>query len=122
MLLYAPHRLRSQIAPLAKTPLWKRLLAMDVRDLPPETDKLGDALRARVSDPMVALAYLEVAPLLQERQAIGRVLEANPEWAETVPEVLTINEAISLAIKERHLTPSQTGLLRTLLEAPPPMS
>ena len=55
MLLYAPHRLRSQIAPLAKTPLWKRLLAMDVRDLPPETDKLGDALRARVSDPMVAL-------------------------------------------------------------------
>ena len=110
----------NQIAPLAKSPVWRRRMEMNNEQLATEMDSLGDRLEAAGNEPPVGLAYEQVAPLLQERKAIQSFLRTNPQYSQALPEVLSPNEAIMLMIKEHHLTASQTRMLRTLLAQTPP--
>lgn len=111
----------NQIATLARSHTWRRRMEMDNEQLALEMDRLGASLEAKGVDPAVALAYEQVAPLYQERQAIQSFLKKNPRFREALPEVLSPNEAIMLMIPEHNLTVSQTRMLRPLLEQRPPL-
>ena len=74
-------------------------------------------LAAQGADNRVTLAYRLVAPLLLENEAISaHLLETNDLSLRTsLPEVLTVNEAVILASKEYPLKPSQQQKLAELL-------
>lgn len=110
----------NQIAPLAEHPTWKHLFGLEAEAQADAQAAIAQDLRAKGTDPMVLLSYLELAPLLQERKAIREFVTSNPRWATALPEVLTTNEAILLATTDYRLKVSQTRALRKLLDAPPP--
>lgn len=64
-------------------------------------------------------AYHLTAPLLLENEAISRYIQqsSQPFLRNSLPELTTVNEAISLATAEYSLTTSQTRKLRQVLEA-----
>lgn len=113
-------RLWNLIAPEARHATWKHLFGLTPHDLTPALEKLDNVLAKQEPDPVVRLAYRELAPLLQERPAIETFLRRHPEWSDAIPEVLSTNEAISMAVTDYRLTVSQTRALRKLLDAPPP--
>ena len=108
----------NQIAPLAATS-WRQAFAMDEDQQTEAMDKLAQELQAKGNDPLVVLAYLELAPLLHERHAVQSFSSRNPNYREALPEVLSANEAALLAMKDHHLNPSQTSELKKLLNEKP---
>ena len=112
----------NKIAPTAKHPVWQRLMAMDAEAMGNEMERQFLQMQAQGVDDLVALAYQELAPLLQERQAVQAFSAMNPQYREALPEVLSVNEAILLAVRDHHLKVSQTRELRKLLAEPPPMT
>ena len=117
-MLQIPQETWNEIAPRAKNPAWRRLFSMDSNQIKSAMAELADRLAAEGVDPVVALAYRELAPLLQEREAIRAYSMTS---LTPLPEVLTTNEAILLAIKDHHLKVSQTRVLRKLLDGPVPI-
>lgn len=116
-MLQVPQEVWNQIAPKAAHPTWRRLFAMDRDRATQAMDAQYNRLVAQGVDGLVALAYQELAPLLQERAAIT----AYSATSQTpLPEVLTTNEAVLLAVKDHRLKVSQTRELRKLLDGPPP--
>lgn len=111
----------NQIAPMAESLLWQRRMSMDYQGMTEEMESLGTKLRDEGAPAEVALAYQQVAPLLMERRAIQTFLRQNPRYREALPEILTVNEAILLMVREHNLTVSQTRILRKLLAATQPM-
>jgi hypothetical protein len=112
----------NQIAPLAKSHTWRRRMELKGQALHDEMDRLGTKLRALGAETPVVLAYMDVAPMFQERAAIESFLKTNPQWrGPAFPELLTVNEALLLAIQEHQLTEPQTQTLRRLLETRPPI-
>jgi hypothetical protein len=99
---------------------WTRLMKMDDSTLTRTLDKIGTALGNRGVPDQVALAYLVVAPLLAENAAISRYIEmkSNPSLRAVLPELTTVEEAISLASMEYSLTVADQRKLRKLLALP----
>ena len=84
-----------------------------------EADKVFYRLRKRVGD-NVAIAFVTVAPLLAERLAIAEYSMKNPVINE--PEVLSYQEALSIALAENHhLTAEELDKLLHLLKTDPTM-
>jgi len=110
----------NQISPLCSHPQWKHLFSMDEEGIIQATDKEYHRLVDAGVDDRVAAAYLEVAPLLQERKALQTFSRQNPQYRNALPEVLSTNEAILLMVTDHHLRVSQTRELRTLLDGNPP--
>ena len=112
----------NQIAPAAQHQVWKdRMEAPDNQALAKAMDDLADKLRKLDQDNPVILAYQAVAPLLQENRAINDFTRKNPQYRTALPEVLSTNEALLLAMKEYTLTDVQTRKLRALLNVKPPI-
>ena len=80
-----------------------------------DQDELASTLEAKGCDPKVARAFLNVAPLYLEREAISRAAKLVPKIRPAVPEVLSLEEAVALGTMEDFLTPPQASLLRKLL-------
>ena len=79
---------------------------------------LGDLMEKQgLHDPAVHRAFLLVAPLLAENEAISAYLQEadRPDLRSALPEVTSINEAVILATMEYRLSPSQQALLTRLL-------
>lgn len=111
----------NRIAPLAQNPTWKHLFALDAAGQARGCEAIARALEAQgVKDPLVRLAYLELAPMLTERDAIRAWVKVNPNYRAAFPEILSTNEALLIAVKDHLLRVSQTRQLRKLLDAPPP--
>jgi hypothetical protein len=93
---------------------------------PLDQEKLNEALEARELalqsqgfDPKVASAYLTVAPLLWEKDALATYSRDHPGLSDSLPEVVSPAEATSLATQEYSLTASQQQTLNGLLTRPP---
>jgi hypothetical protein len=100
-----------------KTPLWREMFKATN---PQEAlQPLEDQLQARGADARVIRAFLLVDPLLKENLAISRFIEATgrDSLRSGLPEILTVNEATTLASQEFRLKPSQQKMLQTLLKA-----
>lgn len=116
-MLYLPSQTLEELLPLAETPLWRSLWEMEPE---PRAAAVSDLFKKMVEsglDSTVVLAFLDVGPLVQERPALETLRSRRPDLTQgKIPEAATTNEAISLAIREHLLTPSQTKELRALLE------
>jgi hypothetical protein len=99
---------------------WATLFRMTQQELPAGLDKLVDQpLEAQGADNRTILAYRLVAPLLIENEAISDyILLANsPSLRASLPEVISVNEAVILASQEYRLTTPQQAKLTQLLKA-----
>ena len=99
---------------------WATLFRMTPDQLPRGLEKLVDEpIEALGADNRTVLAYRLVAPLLIENEAISAfVLEDNrPDLRTAMPELISVNEAVSLASLEYRLTPLQQKNLTQLLQA-----
>jgi len=74
---------------------------------------------SRTDDPMTAVAYLLVMPLLWERDAIAQFKEEHPETAHLLPEIGAVDEAVMLAASEYPLDERQKQRLALLLQQDP---
>jgi hypothetical protein len=105
------------------TPLrhrWAQLLfLMTQEQLTKQRESQEKALAERGFSTPVILAYLSLAPLLAENEAISQYIEktGNLDLRAALPEVTTENEAQILAIKEYGLNQSQQAQLKELLLA-----
>ena len=99
---------------------WATLFRMTDEQLPAGLDKLVDQpLEAQGADNRTVLAYRLVAPLLIENVAISDYIEmtGNLSLRASLPELISVNEAVILASMEYRLTPSQQAKLTVLLKA-----
>lgn len=115
-MLQIPTTIWNEIAPMTRHPQWRRLFSMDRETLGKAMQALSARLEAEGVDPAVALAYRELAPQLQERQAIATYSRTS---STPLPEILSTNEALMLSIQDHQLRASQTKVLRKLLDGPP---
>lgn len=113
----------------APTPIWNEIARTQrlatkrwpplfkATDLPTALAPLEAELEAKGADARTIRAYLLVAPLLEENVAISSYLErrGRPDLRSSLPELVTINEALTLASAEFRLKPSQQAKLRELL-------
>ena len=99
-----------------QTPRWAELF--QATDLETALQPLESELEAAGADARVSRAYLLVAPLLQENEAISRWIErtGRTDLRSSLPEVTTPSEAVMLASEEFRLTPSQQQQLTRLLK------
>jgi hypothetical protein len=95
----------------------KRWFPMDQDEITAAHERMVSELERRGNDLAVALAYLELAPLLAEREAIQAYVDQHPIHREALREILEVNEALLIAIEEHNLTESQVKQLRPLLAA-----
>lgn len=64
-----------------------------------------------------ATAYVTVKPLLLENVAISKFTQAQPNYRQALPEIVSISEAVMVASMDYPLSPTQQAELKTLLEA-----
>ena len=100
-----------------KTEKYRRLMALPNQELIEAHEREAEELEHQGADPAVALAYLQVAPLLAERGAIATFLQTHPGLAEALPRVETVEQAVAMMSRSRHLTPAQQRQLSGLLSA-----
>lgn len=94
---------------------WEKLFQAE--DLVKALKPLESELEALGADARTTRAYLLVAPLLFENLAISRFVEQQGRQSlrSSMPELLTVKEATTLASQEFSLTPGQQDRLRGLL-------
>ncbi len=94
---------------------WEKLFQAE--DLVKALKPLENELEALGADARTTRAYLLVAPLLFENLAISRFVEQQGRQSlrSSMPELLTVKEATTLASQEFSLTPGQQDRLRGLL-------
>lgn len=102
----------------------KTTWAQQMFPLPQESlDKALEQEEARLTqqegDPIVAAAYLKVAPLLWEQEAISNFLLDNPSLRSALPPQENVSEALVTASQDFRLTPFQLRKLKAMLEKPP---
>ena len=68
---------------------------------------------------MLAAAYLMVAPLLWENEAIAKFKQEHPEMERALPTVQSVEDAVDLASEEFVLGSTQRQKLGALLEQEP---
>ena len=105
-----------------RTPWARRMFNLNQEELTQAHEAQADALEAKGVDPQVALAYLDVAPLVMEKEAISRMRAERPMLASTLPETNSTDEAAALAIRDRALNAQQGSALLNLLNSAPPSS
>ena len=98
-----------------KTRLGMNLLPLGEEELTNNHQEMYDRLKARGYHPRSVLAFLDVALLLAEREAIAEASQKAPELRRVLPEVLTVSEAVILGTKERRLTRNQQEEVQALL-------
>lgn len=97
---------------------WATLFRLTPEELPEKLEELVDKpLEAAGADNRVVMAYRLVAPLLMETEAISSYLEETQQsmLRTSLPELISVNEAVILASTEYRLTPSQQSKLKQLL-------
>lgn len=111
-----PIQVWNQIAPQMQNKELARIFAMTSQE---KADAALDqwAAKAVGEEPMLRLAFQEIAPLLAENVAISRWTEKNPDWKQALPEVLTAGEAAHLAQADYMLDAPQTEQLIAQLRA-----
>lgn len=115
-----PMRVWNQIAmsqPLGQP--WATLFRLEPEELPARLAELVDKPLAQLgADNRVTLAYRLVAPLLMETEAISSYLEETQQQTlrASLPELTSVNEAVTLASMEYRLTPFQQRKLTQLLK------
>ena len=98
---------------------WATLFRLEPEQLPAKLEQLVDKpLEAKGADNSVVLAYRLVAPLLMENEAISSYLEMTQQTMlrASLPELNSVNEAVTLATMEYRLSPSQQAKLTQLLK------
>ena len=101
-----------------KSPLWASLFR--ATDLPTALQPLTARLEALNADTRTIRAFLLVAPLLRENLAISRFIEetGRDSLRSSLPEIVTVDEAMILASEEFGLTTAQQRVLLQLLRRP----
>lgn len=94
----------------------KMAFALDAEAMAELEDREFKTLKEKVGRE-VAMAYLDVKPLLLENVAISTYSQAHPNYRQALPEIVSISEAVMLASKERPLSPTQQASLTSLLKA-----
>lgn len=99
-------------------PFWREVMSAD----PDEMDKLieskVDAFAEKyTTDNSVILGFRIVAPLLMENEAISAFIQETGylNLRASLPEVVSVSEAVMLASEEYRLTPSQQRQLQEVL-------
>ena len=100
-----------------QTPFGKKYLTLDQAQMTAAHQKLADNLKQQKLDPQVITAYLEMAPLLAEREAISIYARKHPQIREAIPEVLSTDEAVLIATSEHRLNINQATQLGRKLSA-----
>lgn len=106
----------AQSQPLSQP--WAALFRMTPQELAQGLQTLVDEpAEAQGADNKTVLAYRLVAPLLQENEAISQYLleVSRPSLRASLPELISVNEAVILASKEYRLNPPQQAKLTQLL-------
>ena len=99
---------------------WATLFRLTPQELPAALDRLVDKPAEQAgADNRTVLAYRLVAPLLVETEAISAYLEESQQsmLRMSLPELTSVNEAVTLASMEYRLTPYQQRKLTQLLKA-----
>ena len=114
-----PEELRQSLAEGMKHPQIKALFSMSNDELNTAMDSQANLLveKSEVT-PRVALAYLVVAPLMVENEAISRFVvdSDNSSLRAILPEVTDAEEALMLATREYQLTEQELKQLYRLLK------
>ena len=97
MLLMAPKDWLRELAKGTIKTQWGDM--MKAENPPEETDKVYNRLRQKYNHKTVYV-FLIAAPLLAERLAIAEYKAINPRIEPVAPEVLSYQEALSIAIPE----------------------
>ena len=100
-----------------RTARWKPIFS--AKDLTSALAPLESKLEAAGMDARTIRAYLLVAPLLEENLAVTRWLEQTerPDLRNSMPELVSVDEAMRLASQEFSLMTSQAARLRQRLQA-----
>lgn len=101
------------------SPPWASLFRLNQSELTSALEKMELELESQGADARTTRAYLTVAPLLGENEAISSFLEETHrlDLRAALPEVVSVNEAVLLASREFPLNPSQQEQLTQLLQA-----
>ena len=103
-----------------QTPMAKRLFPLDVEEMEIALAKEESRLaKQNNSGFLVAGAYLTVAPLLWENQAIAAYKRDHPGLEAALPELVDVGEAVLVASKDFPLSEPQQKQLGKLLETLP---
>ena len=78
-------------------------------------EQITAQLEAKGIPAPVRVAYLTVAPLLAEPEAIAAFVRENPQYLAALPNVEDVGEAVILAAKEYRLSEPQKKQLQSLL-------
>jgi hypothetical protein len=114
--------LAMQLNPIANTqpmasPTMRALFSLDQQEMDKQDQLQYEALQAAGTEHETAMAYQLTAPLLVENKAISRYISrtGNSHLRLTLPEVVNVQEAVSLATLEYRLTSSQQTDLAQML-------
>lgn len=99
------------------TPFGKQFFPLDEEEMSRQFDRATEMLEAEGNSPTVVRAYLEVAPLLLEREAISKYVTTHPQQRSALPEINTIQEAVLYSTRQHRLTGAQQRQLERLLSA-----
>lgn len=102
-----------------QTPMARALFPLDQAALNEALEAREMALKNQGIEEKVATAYLSVAPLLWEREALASYSRTHPGLQDSLPNLVSPAEATSLATQEYSLTASQQQTLTGLLTRPP---
>ncbi len=98
-------------------PFWREVMAAPPEEMEAAVARVDALAQRSTQDNRVILAHRLVAPLLVENEAISGFLMETQQGAlrASLPEVISMNEAISLASMEYRLEPRQAAQLRRAL-------
>ena len=105
----------AETQPMA-TQRWSRLAKLDQQQL---NDQLETVMNQIKAPNKVVLAFVTVAPLLLENEAISLWILANEshQMRSALPEVTTVSEAVNLGSMEYSLTETERARLADLLRS-----
>lgn len=112
----------NRVARHAADPGWAAVFAMNGAGQARTMERLAATFNARNIDPLVGLAYQQLAPLLQECWAIAKYLAHHPEHRNALPEICSPEEALFYAQGDYPLGSRQLNQLKQLLKEPLPLA
>lgn len=100
----------------------ENLFRMSGQEMGETLDRMAGLLvKNKKGDDLVAAAYLKLAPLLVENEAISRFIEktGSTDLRSALPDLTDVPETLDLAQQEYRLNPKQLAQLSELLKALP---
>ena len=100
-----------------KNPRIRELMMLGPDELPVVLDKMAEEQESKGALPRATLAFPTVLPLLLENEAISRYIQMKDSdyLRGSLPEVVTMDEALSLATLEYRLNEAEQKNLEELL-------